>query len=177
MLSTMPCNTNHDAHLPLPPSLTEPSDGLTDHATTPSPHSAIEDQSKTNRHQALLATCRVVEIDVSAALLPVTQLKLEAQRLLARSAPHEGLVRCVGGRADREDGGADELTLDGRAVPAVVVDEAVVVGIGSGGIGDEPDVGLGAGAAGDGAGVVWSGQLGDLDLEHAASCSGGDVGK
>jgi hypothetical protein len=97
--------------------------------------------------------------------------------LLARSAPHVRLVRTVGGSADGEDGGADKLTLDGRVVPAVLVDEAVVVGVVTGGIGEEPDVGLGAGAAGDGAGGVLRGQLGNVDLEHTAGCTGGDVGK
>ncbi len=112
----------------------------------------------------MLATKSVEEVDVPTTLLPITQLELEAQLLLACSAPHERLVRCVGGRARWKDRRADELALDRWVVPAVLVDEAEVVRIATGWVGDEPDISLGAGAAGDRTGVVPRWKLRDIDL-------------
>lgn len=66
------------------------------------------------------------------------------------------------------------MALDGRLIPAVFVDEAEIVRIGSRRIGDQPDVGLGTAAAGDGAGVVLGGKLGNVDLQHATRGPGRD---
>jgi hypothetical protein len=132
---------------------------------------AIINHTESNRSQAYLATKGVEEFHVSTTLLPITQLELKAQLLLTRSTPQKRLVRSVGGRLVGENGGADELAFDGWLVPAVLVDEAKVVRIVSGRIGDEPDVRLGAAAAGNRAGIVLCRKLGDVDLQHAASGS------
>lgn len=139
--------------------------------------SAIVPNSESNRSKTGLPTRSVEETDISTPLLPVAQLELKAQLLLTRSTPHKRLVRPIGGRASREDGGADHLTLHRWLVPAVFVEESVVIRIASRGIGDEPDVSLCARSAGDGAGVVLGWKFGDINLQHAASCSGRDIGE
>lgn len=126
--------------------------------------SAIVYDPKANRGQAYLATKSVEEVDIPAPLLPITQLELKAQLLLARPTPQERPVRCVRGRVSWKDGCADELILDGWFVPAVLVDETVVVRIATRWVGDEPDIGLRAGAAGNGTRVILCWKLGNIDL-------------
>jgi hypothetical protein len=139
--------------------------------------SAIENQTESNRSQADLATKGIEEFHVSTTLLPITQLELKAQLLFTRSTPQKRLVGSVGGRLVGENGGADKLAFDGWLVPAVLVDEAKVVRIVSGRVGDEPDVRLCTAAAGNGAGIVLCRKLGDVDLQHAASGSRRDEGE
>ena len=112
---------------------------------------------------------------VSTSLLPITQLKLKAHHLLTSPTPQVGLVALLRRRGGREDGRADKLTLDRRVVPAVLEDEAIIIRIVSRWVGDEPDVCLGARAAGERALLLGDGQFGNVDLQHAARGSRGNV--
>lgn len=131
--------------------------------------STVIEQTEPDWGEGQFAAKRVKEVDISATLLPITQLELEAQRSLTRSTPQVGLVWFIGGGAGRENRRADKLISDRWLVPAVFTDVVVVVRIVSWWIGDEPDVSLRGGAAGNGTGIVLCRQLGDIDLEHAAS--------
>ena len=112
----------------------------------------------------MLATESVVEVDIPATLLPITQLELKAQLLLTRPTPQERPVRCIRGRVGWKDRCADELILDWWFVPAVLVDETEVVRTATRWVGNEPDIGLRAGAAGDGTRVISRWKLGNVDL-------------
>jgi hypothetical protein len=139
--------------------------------------STIIDHAEPDRSKPLFATKGVEEIHISAPLLPIAQLELEAHGLLTGTAPHESLVGRLGWRTGREDGRADELILLRRPVPRVVVHERVVVRVADGWVLEEPDVRLGSRAARDRARVVLRRELGDVDLEHAACRAWWDEGE
>ncbi len=111
--------------------------------------------------QALLATQSIVKVDVPGPLLPVAQLEQKAHRRAARVAGQDGLED-LGTLLRREDGGRDELILNGRVVPRRA--EAGRLGA--------PDVGLRACPRRD---LVVGGEGRVLELQHTACGAGWDV--